>query len=159
MTIFFGIPDLSICSMLNPKKLKIWSQTHSQFTINEWITAMWLYFVVSLDETAVNTSVQISSWHNLRTENHPSKSSKLCLLTSLKHPHLTLESYTPQQLTCPLKGGHFKRKFICQPWIFRWHVNFPASTIVLLLTCCCRTYSDLQWLKILPDSFLSNKSL
>ena len=29
----------------------------------------------------------MSSWHNLRAENHPSKSSKLCLLTKLFFEH------------------------------------------------------------------------
>ncbi len=44
------------------------------------------------------------------------------------NPILKLSKSSSETNECPLKGSHFKRKFIFQPRIFRGHVNFPGSS-------------------------------
>ena len=37
----------------------------------------------------------------------------------------------PRKITCPLKRNHFSREYLFQPSIFRGHVNFQGSMILL----------------------------
>ena len=47
-----------------------------------------------------------------------------------KHVHL-------RKLTCPLKRDDFNRKYIFQPLIFRGHVSFQGSKILLSISEVC----------------------